>query len=56
MLLKYKMEAGPDADRSPDFEKHCFKGAQLFAKWSFVLVYPTSLILHKSKYFIIFAM
>ncbi len=38
MLLKYKMEAGPDADRSPDFEKHCFKGAQLFAKWSFVLV------------------
>ncbi len=27
---------------------------QLFVKWSFVLVYPTSLILHKSKYSIIF--
>ncbi len=27
---------------------------QLFAKWSFVLVYPTSLIRHKSKYSIIF--
>ncbi len=29
-----------------------FKGlrAQLFAKWSFVIVYPTSLIRHKSKY------
>ncbi len=27
---------------------------QLFAKWSFVLVYPTSLIRHKSKYPIIF--
>ncbi len=27
---------------------------QLFAKWSFVLVYPTSLIWHKSKYSIIF--
>ncbi len=31
MLLKYEMEAGPDRippgpdpDRSPDFEKHCF--------------------------------
>ncbi len=33
-----------------------FKGlrTQLFAKWSFVLVYPTSLIRHKSKYFVIF--
>ncbi len=29
-------------------------GTQLFAKWSFVLVYPTSLIRHKSKYSIIF--
>ncbi len=27
---------------------------QLFSKWSFVLVYPTSLIHHKSKYSIIF--
>ncbi len=27
---------------------------QLFAKWSFVLVCPTSLIQHKSKYSIIF--
>ncbi len=27
---------------------------QLFAKWSFVLVYPTPLIRHKSKYSIIF--
>ncbi len=25
MLLKYKMKAGPDADRSPDFEKHWFR-------------------------------
>ncbi len=33
-----------------------FKGlhTQLFAKWSFVLVYPTSLIRHKSKYSVIF--
>ncbi len=33
-----------------------FKGlcTQLFTKWSFVLVYPTSLIRHKSKYSIIF--
>ncbi len=33
-----------------------FKGlrTQLFEKWSFVLVYPTSLIRHKSKYSIIF--
>ncbi len=33
-----------------------FKGlrTQLFAKWSFVLMYPTSLIWHKSKYSIIF--
>ncbi len=33
-----------------------FKGlhTQLFAKWGFVLVYPTSLIWHKSKYSIIF--
>ncbi len=27
---------------------------QLFAKWSFVLVYPTSVIQHKSKYSVIF--
>ncbi len=31
-----------------------FKGSQQFVKWSFVLVYPTSLIQHKSKYSIIF--
>ncbi len=33
-----------------------FKGlrAQLFVKWSFVLVYPSSLIRHKSKYSVIF--
>ncbi len=33
-----------------------FKGlhTQLFAKWSFVLLYPTSLIRHESKYSVIF--
>ncbi len=39
------------ADKGVYFKGLC---TQLFAKWSFVLVYHTSLIQHKSKYSVIF--